>query len=60
MWSLVYLLNRTLVARIIGTGRRGHDDGAKDLEILALRHQLRVLQRTTAVARMAAEARLAA
>ena len=46
MWFLVYLLTRTLVARIIGTGRRGHDDGAKDLEILVLHHQLRVLQRT--------------
>ena len=46
MWSLVYLLIRTLVARIIGTRGRGHDDGAKDLEILVLRHQLRVLQRT--------------
>ena len=46
MWFLVYLLTRTLVARIIGTGRRGHDDGAKDLEILVLRNQLRVLQRT--------------
>jgi len=31
MWFLVYLLTRTLIARIIGTGRRGHDDGAKDL-----------------------------
>ncbi|MHB8959166.1 MAG: helix-turn-helix domain-containing protein [Candidatus Limnocylindrales bacterium] len=46
MWSLVYLLIRTLVARIIGTSRRDRDDGAKDLEILVLRHQLRVLQRT--------------
>ena len=46
MWSLVYLLLRTLVASIIGTSKAGHDDGAKDLEILVLRHQLRVLQRT--------------
>jgi putative transposase len=46
MWSLVYLLIRTLVALIVDTSRRGHDDGAKDLEILVLRHQLRVLQRT--------------
>lgn len=45
-WPLLYLLVRTLVARIIGTSKDGHDDGAKDLEILALRHQLRVLQRT--------------
>ena len=47
MWSLVYLLVRTLVTRMIGIGRHGRDDGAKDLEILVLRHQLRVLQRTT-------------
>ena len=47
MWSLLYLLIRTIVARIIGTGRRGHNDGAKDLEILVLRHQLRVLRRTS-------------
>lgn len=43
MWSLVYLLIRTLITRMIGTGKRGHDDGVKDLEILVLRHQLRVL-----------------
>jgi len=30
-------------ARLLRVG--GHDDGAKDLEILVLRHQLRVLQR---------------
>ena len=46
MWSLVYLFMRTLVALIIGTGKRGRDEHAKDLEILVLRHQLRVLQRT--------------
>jgi putative transposase len=46
MWSLVYLLLRTLVALLIRTSRRDRDDGAKDLEILVLRHQLRVLQRT--------------
>jgi len=46
MWSLVYLVIRTLVALIVGTSRRGRDDGAKDLEILVLRHQLRVLRRT--------------
>jgi len=46
MWSLVYLLLRTLVALLIRTSKHGHDDGAKDLEILVLRHQLRVLQRT--------------
>ena len=47
MWPLLYLLIRTLVARIIGTRQPGHDDGAKELEILVLRHQLRVLQRTS-------------
>jgi len=31
MWSLVYLLTRTLVARMIGTGRRGRDEHAKDI-----------------------------
>src|SRR5664280_1364737 len=46
MWSLVYLLMRTLVAFMIGTRKRGRDEHAKDLEILVLRHQLRVLQRT--------------
>ena len=46
MWSLLYLLILTLVALMIGTSRRGHDGGAKDLEILVLRHRLRVLQRT--------------
>ena len=45
MWSLVYLLIRTIVARIIG--KDGHDDGVKDLESLVLRHQLRVLRRTS-------------
>jgi putative transposase len=46
MWSLVYLFIRTLVALFMRTSRRDRDDGAKDLEILVLRHQLRVLQRT--------------
>ncbi len=44
-WSLLSLLIRTLVVSIIGTNKAGHDGGAKDLEILILRHQLRVLQR---------------
>jgi putative transposase len=47
MLSLVYLLIRTLVALIIGTRRGGREEHAKDLEILVLRHQLRVLQRTS-------------
>jgi hypothetical protein len=46
MWSLVYLIIRTLVALLMRTSRHDRDDGAKDLEILVLRHQLRVLQRT--------------
>jgi hypothetical protein len=46
MWSVLYLLIRALVALIIGTSRGDRDDGAKDLEILVLRHRLRVLQRT--------------
>ena len=58
MWSLVYLLLRTLVARIIGTSRRGRDDGAKDLEILVLRHQLRVLRRTSGPPRLRAMDRM--
>jgi transposase InsO family protein len=46
MWSLFYLVIRTLV-RLIGIGDlRQRDVHAKDLEILVLRHQLRVLQRT--------------
>jgi putative transposase len=51
MWSLVYLFMRTLVAFIIGTRKRGQD-GTKDLEILVLRHQLRVLQRTASPPRL--------
>ena len=47
MWSLLYLIIRTLVALFMRTSRRDRDDGAKDLEILVLRHQLRVLRRTT-------------
>ncbi len=34
-------------ARLLSLRIGGHDDGAKDLEILILRHQLRVLQRTS-------------
>jgi putative transposase len=46
MWSLVYLIIRTLVALFMRTSRGDRDDGAKVLEILVLRRQLRVLQRT--------------
>src|ERR1035437_2508865 len=47
MWSLVYLVARTLVRRLVIAGPAGRADGSKDLEILVLRHQLRVLQRTS-------------
>jgi putative transposase len=46
MWSLFYLVIRTLVRLIAIGDRRQRDEHAKDLEILVLRHQLRVLQRT--------------
>ena len=46
MWSLFYLVARTLVRLLVGGGQQGQDDGSKDLEILVLRHQLQVLQRT--------------
>src|SRR5664280_2548196 len=42
MWSLLYLVARTPVRLLVGGGQQGQDDGAKDLEILVLRHQLRV------------------
>ena len=42
MLFLLYLVLRRF-ARL--NARSGDDDGAKDLEILVLRHQLRVLQR---------------
>ena len=44
MLSLLYLMVRVL-ARLLVTS--GLDDGSKDLEILVLRHQLRVLRRTS-------------
>src|SRR5664280_115647 len=46
MWSLLYLVARTLVCLFVIAGPAGRADGSKDLEILVLRHQLRVLQRT--------------
>jgi hypothetical protein len=52
MWSLLYLVARTLVRLLVGGGQRDRDDGAKDLEILVLRHQLRVLQRTAGPPRL--------
>ncbi len=46
MGSLLYLVARSLVRLLVRTGQRGREDRSKDLEILVLRHQLRVLQRT--------------
>ena len=46
MLSLLYLVVRTLVRLLVSAGPPGRADGSKDLEILVLRHQLRVLQRT--------------
>src|SRR5450830_720379 len=46
MLSLLYLVVRALVGFLVGGGQQGRDDGSKDLEILVLRHQLRMLQRT--------------
>src|SRR5450830_1880003 len=46
MWSLLYLVARALARLLVGGGQQGQDGGGKDLEILVLRHQLRVLQRT--------------
>ena len=46
MWSLLYLVARALARLLVSGGRQGQDGGSKDLEILVLRHQLRVLQRT--------------
>ena len=52
MLSLLYLLVRTLVRLVVGAGQLGRDEHAKDLEILVLRHQLRVLQRTASPPRL--------
>jgi len=49
MWSLLYLVVRTLLRLLISAGRAGRVDGSKDLENLVLRHQLRVLQRVALV-----------
>lgn len=46
MLSLLYLVVRTLVGFVVSGGQRGPTARAKDLELLVLRHQLRVLQRT--------------
>ena len=47
MLSLLYLVVRALVGLLVSAGQPGRADGSKDLEILVLRHQLRVLQRTS-------------
>ena len=52
MWSLFYLVIRTLVRVIVIGDLRQRDEHAKDLEILVLRHQLRVLQRTASPPRL--------
>jgi hypothetical protein len=52
MWSLLYLVVRALVRLLVIGGQRDRDDGAKDLEILVLRHQLRVLQRRSGSPRL--------
>jgi hypothetical protein len=44
MLFLLYLVARALARFLVSPG---HDDGAKDLEILVLRHELRVLRRKT-------------
>jgi putative transposase len=46
MWFLIYLVVRALARLVVSGGAGGRDGGSKDLEILVLRHQLRVLQRT--------------
>src|SRR5450759_3643336 len=47
MWYLLYLVVRALVRLLVRAGRAGRVDGSRQLEILVLRHQLRVLQRTS-------------
>lgn len=47
MWLLLHRVARALVRILISARQPDRDDVAKDLEILVLRHQLRVLQRTS-------------
>src|SRR5450756_937563 len=52
MWSLLYLVVQALVRLLVSAGQPGRADRSKDLEILVLRHQLRVLQRTAGPPRL--------
>ena len=52
MVSILYLIVRALVRLLASGGPGGPDDGSKDLEILVLRHQLRVLQRKSSPPRL--------
>jgi hypothetical protein len=52
MWSLLYVVARTLVRLLVIAGPAGRADGSKDLEILVFRHQLRVLQRRSGPPRL--------
>src|SRR5664279_1640632 len=52
MWSLFYLVIRTLVRLIVIGDLRQGDEHAKDLELLVLRPRLRVLQRPASPPRL--------
>ena len=53
LWSLLYLVVRALVRLLVSARRAGRDDErSKDLGIFVLRHQLRVLCRTSGPARL--------
>jgi putative transposase len=47
MWSLLYLVVRAFMRLLIRGDHRGRDERTKDLEILVLHHELRVLRRKT-------------
>ena len=52
MWSLVNLVVLALVRLLVSAGLPSGADGSKDLEILVLRHQRRVLQRRSGPPRL--------
>ena len=52
MLSLLYLVVRALLGLLVSAGQPSRANGSKDLEILVLRHQLRVLQRTASPPRL--------